>query len=72
MHTHYAYITDASGRDVVTKTFNLWGVKSRRRGEMIGQLMNDGGECLARLPPNYFMNDEVDVQELTKFINGET
>lgn len=72
METHYAYIT-FNGRDIATKTFNLFRVSARSRSELIGRLINDHGECLAKLPLKFDMIDKnrIDLKELTAFINGE-
>jgi len=60
-------------RDVATKTFNLAGVKSNRRRNLINKLIHDDGECLAKLPLKFDMieKSKIDLQELTEFINGE-
>jgi hypothetical protein len=83
METHYAYrvaveSVDERGnptkfRDVATKTFNLTGVKALRRSKLIGALINNHGECLAKLPLKFDrqLKSSIDLNELTKFINGE-
>lgn len=73
METHYAYITDPYGRDIATKTFNLAGVSARSRSELIGRLIHDHGEGLAKLPLKFDMIDkkQLDLKALTAFINGE-
>jgi hypothetical protein len=80
--THYAYRVEPNGfnndgsppfRDIATKTFNLAGVKAARRRDLINQLIDRDGECLAKLPLKFDMmdKDRIDLDELTRFINGE-
>jgi hypothetical protein len=76
IETHYAYRVERSGssyRDVATKTFNLAGVTSTQRRKLIDTLISEYGECLAKLPLKFAMIDKnrIDLEELTKFINGE-
>lgn len=83
METHYSYRIepikwDAQGnvtytRDIATKTFNLYGVKSYRRRDLIHKLIEEEGECLAKLPLKFDLIAEkhIDLSELTEFINGE-
>ena len=72
METHYAYIVGPTGRDIVTKTFNLVGVSTEERRRLIGELAENHGESLARLPSNFARDGElINLEELTCFVNGE-
>lgn len=83
METHFSYRVEAIAydsngnitktRDVAMKTFNLAGVKAARRRDLINQLIDRDGECLAKLPLKFDMmdKDKIDLDELTRFINGE-
>ena len=82
METHFAYRVEAfvdpvthqkTYRDIATKTFNLVGVKSGKRRTLINDLIHNHGECLAKLPLKFDMIDanEINLDELTEFINGE-
>ena len=70
--THYAYIVDATGRDIPTKTFSLYNASIERRRKLIHSLMDNWGECLAKLPLKFDMmdKDKLNLKELEDFING--
>ena len=72
METHYSYIVGPTGRDIVTKTFDLTNAPPEDRRALIGSLHENHGEYLAKIPPNFEIpSEQINLEELTCFINGE-
>ena len=72
METHFAYQVEGfANRDIATKTFNLSGTTVEQRRALIHSLIENHGECLAKLPCRFGMTEKVNLGKLTAFLNGE-
>lgn len=61
--THYSYLGGEDTMRKVQKLFNLTGVHSTRRRELIHQLIEREGEVLAALPENFQVDCDLDLLE---------
>lgn len=61
--THYSYLGGGDTMRKVIKLFNLKGVQSNRRRDLIHQLIKREGEVLAALPENFQVDCDLDILE---------
>jgi len=69
--THYAYISDATGRRIATKLFNLDHAPTSHRRTLIETLATTNGECLAKLLPPFDAPITFDLNDLNEFLTAE-
>ena len=67
--THYAYLGGGGMMRKVTKLFNLKGITIKQRRNLIHQLLDREGECLAILPDQFTVDCDLDALE--RFLEGD-